>query len=461
MAENFGVEDRGHFYDPVGALARRRRQPPDAEWSRHPPWRRRPAVTPRRSRSRRSPSSERSPRRIPRTTCGASTTGYLKTDGVAPDSTTETYAALRLEIENWRWAGVPFFIRTGKQLAYTQTELRLVFKHPPRLGFNDVGSRRRAEPARGQARPDDRDQTRGRGAPRGRAGRPEPITLDMEFAEAGRGGSDPVRGAPARGDGRGQHPIHQTGRGRGDLAGHAAAARCAAAGAPVRARVVGPRGGRRAGGGPRPLARTVDDAHERATARARRCPRRSRRSTTTRSSPIATPARSSRSTARSTGSACLASTRRASSAPCSTERPATSGWRRSGSTSPRRACTSRARTCWSRRGVPPDGWVEVRDALTMGPREGEDSVTPHTRPPADDDADHMLVRTVECLVGQRRDRADLRAGLRLRPRRRPRGRWSDDGRHAADATGAATTIRLTTDMPLGHRGGTGSRATHV
>jgi glucose-6-phosphate 1-dehydrogenase len=61
--------------------------------------------------------------------------GYLDIDGVAPDSTTETYAALRLEVENWRWSGVPFFIRTGKRLAATQTELRLVFKHPPRLGF--------------------------------------------------------------------------------------------------------------------------------------------------------------------------------------------------------------------------------------------------------------------------------------------------------------------------------------
>ncbi len=47
----------------------------------------------------------------------------------------------------------------------------------------------------------------------------------------------------------------------------------------------------------------------------------------------------------------------------------------------------------------PTGWIVVRDALTMGPREHEDEITPHTRPPADDDADHMLVRTVECLDG--------------------------------------------------------------
>ena len=67
--------------------------------------------------------------------------GYLDIDGVAKDSTTETYAALRLEIENWRWSGVPFFIRTGKRLPATQTELRLVFKHPPKLGFGALRSR--------------------------------------------------------------------------------------------------------------------------------------------------------------------------------------------------------------------------------------------------------------------------------------------------------------------------------
>src|SRR5689334_13458343 len=48
----------------------------------------------------------------------------------------------------------------------------------------------------------------------------------------------------------------------------------------------------------------------------------------------------------------------------------------------------------------PGGWVLVRDALTMGPRRREDTVTPHTRPPADEDADHLLVRTVMCLTGE-------------------------------------------------------------
>ena len=67
--------------------------------------------------------------------------GYLETPGVEPGSTTETYAALRLEIDSWRWSGVPFYLRTGKHLPVTQTELRLVFKHPPRLGFNMLDRR--------------------------------------------------------------------------------------------------------------------------------------------------------------------------------------------------------------------------------------------------------------------------------------------------------------------------------
>ena len=85
--------------------------------------------------------------------------GYRDIDGVAADSTTETYAALRLDIDNWRWSGVPFFIRTGKHLPITQTELRLVFKDPPRLGFGLARVRGAgARPARRQAGPHDRDQ---------------------------------------------------------------------------------------------------------------------------------------------------------------------------------------------------------------------------------------------------------------------------------------------------------------
>ena len=155
MAEDFGVEDRGHFYDPVGALrdvvVNHLMQVVAAAR-----WRRRRGATRRRSRTRRSRSSAPSRRPIPPHYVRGQYDGYPTIDGVAADSTTETYAALRLEIENWRWSGVPFFIRTGKRLPVTQTELRLVFKHPPRLGFAAFDRRARAEPARRQARPDDR-----------------------------------------------------------------------------------------------------------------------------------------------------------------------------------------------------------------------------------------------------------------------------------------------------------------
>jgi glucose-6-phosphate 1-dehydrogenase len=109
--------------------------------------------------------------------------GYLDIDGVAPGSTTETYAALRLEIDNWRWSGVPFFIRSGKCLPVTQTELRLVFHHPPRLNLR-AGQRRTPEPDQLVIRLDPSTGVRllveGR-----RAGvfEPEQIHLDMEFAK--------------------------------------------------------------------------------------------------------------------------------------------------------------------------------------------------------------------------------------------------------------------------------------
>jgi glucose-6-phosphate 1-dehydrogenase len=61
--------------------------------------------------------------------------GYLEENGVPPDSTTETYAALRVEVDNWRWAGVPFYLRTGKRLARKVTEIAVTLKPVPHLGF--------------------------------------------------------------------------------------------------------------------------------------------------------------------------------------------------------------------------------------------------------------------------------------------------------------------------------------
>src|SRR5260370_8910003 len=62
---------------------------------------------------------------------GEAAVGYKEEKGVAPDSTTETYVALKLFIENWRWAGVPFYIRTGKRLPSRNTEVTIQFKRVP------------------------------------------------------------------------------------------------------------------------------------------------------------------------------------------------------------------------------------------------------------------------------------------------------------------------------------------
>jgi len=66
--------------------------------------------------------------------------GYLQEDGVPADSTTETYAALRLEVDNWRWAGVPFYLRAGKRLARKITEIAVTLKPVPHLAFSQQGS---------------------------------------------------------------------------------------------------------------------------------------------------------------------------------------------------------------------------------------------------------------------------------------------------------------------------------
>jgi alpha,alpha-trehalase len=106
----------------------------------------------------------------------------------------------------------------------------------------------------------------------------------------------------------------------------------------------------------------------------------------------------------------------------------------------------------------PTGWVLVRDALTMGPRQGEDQITPHTRPPADDDGDHILVRTVLCLDG--RVEVELICEPVFDYGRTPAEWTLDADRHMADASGADQTIRLQTDMAIGIEGDR-ARARHV
>ena len=106
----------------------------------------------------------------------------------------------------------------------------------------------------------------------------------------------------------------------------------------------------------------------------------------------------------------------------------------------------------------PTGWMVVRDALTMGPRRGKDAVTPHTRPPADEDAEHVLVRTATCIGGT------VEIDLVCEPAfdyGRVAAEWTlSSDEHRADAIGAGQTLRLQTDISLGIEGGR-ARARHV
>ena len=134
MAEDFDVADRGHFYDPVGAMrdvVQNHLLQVLSLVAMEPPTGHARDVINDRKRDVFVAMAEAEPHRYVR----GQYEGYLDVEGVAPGSQTETYCALRLEIDNWRWSGVPFFIRAGKSLPVTDTEVRIVFNRTPWLGF--------------------------------------------------------------------------------------------------------------------------------------------------------------------------------------------------------------------------------------------------------------------------------------------------------------------------------------
>lgn len=134
IAENFGVEDRGHFYDAVGAmrdviqnhalqvLSLLAMEPPSGN---HPDS----------IRDKKLDLFKAMRTTDPHRYVRGQYEGFLDVKDVAPDSTTETFAAVELEIDNWRWSGVPFFIRAGKNLPVKASEVTAVFRRPPLLGI--------------------------------------------------------------------------------------------------------------------------------------------------------------------------------------------------------------------------------------------------------------------------------------------------------------------------------------
>ena len=134
MAEDFGAADRGRFYDGVGALrdvVQNHVLQVLALVAMDPP------IGPSADdlRDKKAEALKAVLPADPQHYVRGQYDGYQQVPGVAPGSDTETFAALRLDIDSWRWATVPVFIRAGKQLPVRDTEVRLILRHTPRLRF--------------------------------------------------------------------------------------------------------------------------------------------------------------------------------------------------------------------------------------------------------------------------------------------------------------------------------------
>jgi glucose-6-phosphate 1-dehydrogenase len=143
MAENFGIDDRGKFYDKVGALrdvVQNHLLQVLAGVTMEPPV----GLTADDHNDRKADVFRAMPTVDPDRCVRGQYRGYTDIDGVAKNSQTETFVAMRVEIDNWRWAGVPIFLRAGKALPERVTEVRLFTHRVPSLVF--LSGRRRAEP---------------------------------------------------------------------------------------------------------------------------------------------------------------------------------------------------------------------------------------------------------------------------------------------------------------------------
>jgi glucose-6-phosphate 1-dehydrogenase len=136
IAEDFGVDDRGRFYDAVGAMRdviQNHALQVLSLVAMEPPAGNQPDTVRDKKVELFRAVRAADPKRYVR----GQYDGFREVENVAPDSTTETFAAVELAIDNWRWSGVPFFIRAGKNMPAKASEVNVVFKRPPRLGVGD------------------------------------------------------------------------------------------------------------------------------------------------------------------------------------------------------------------------------------------------------------------------------------------------------------------------------------
>jgi glucose-6-phosphate 1-dehydrogenase len=134
MAEDFGVEDRGKFYDAVGALrdvVQNHLLQVLALVTMDPP----SGADADSMRDKKADVLKAVRAADPQRCVRGQYEGYAEVPGVVRGSDTETFTALRLEVENWRWADVPFFLRAGKKMPLRATEVRLLLRRAPRLPF--------------------------------------------------------------------------------------------------------------------------------------------------------------------------------------------------------------------------------------------------------------------------------------------------------------------------------------
>lgn len=154
MAEAFGIEGRGAFYDKVGAIrdvVQNHLLQMVALLAMEPPSSKDPGALRDEKVKVFRAMKPLDPEKVVR----GQVEGYLDETGVAPGSDTETFAAMEIEIDSWRWAGVPFYIRAGKSMARTVTEAVVEFKQPPSMLFADVDDCPEPSRLRFRMKPDD------------------------------------------------------------------------------------------------------------------------------------------------------------------------------------------------------------------------------------------------------------------------------------------------------------------